>query len=133
VIEAWRSKEGRAEGGAKWGYGIFALFWAGTQIRGTGHGEKYCEAKVFLGGGGNIPSLLENTYFKSKYLNPLELHSMAVSKTRISWKFRRILGKLVSKNPVTIATNSIAILSSAFRRRELLLVGVGGSDVCCFN
>ena len=57
------------------------------------------------------------------YLNPAELQAIALSNTRISWKLSRILGKFVRRNPVTMATNIMAILSSAFLLLALLLVG----------
>ena len=44
------------------------------------------------------------------------MHSTELSCVMTSWKFRNILGKLEMRNPMTMATKIMAILSSALRR-----------------
>ena len=62
--------------------------------------------------------LLSLTYWSLAFVQ-----ATAVSKTRISWRSRRIRGRLVTRNPVTMATKIMAILSSAFLRLALQLFG----------
>ena len=60
------------------------------------------------------------------------VQATAVSKTIVSWRSNKTLGRLVSRNPVTIATKIMAILSSAFRLFALQLfcaTGVPGAGV----
>ena len=59
------------------------------------------------------------------YLFPAFVHAIILSKTRISWKLRKIRGKFETRNPVTMATKVIASLSSALRLRMLLLLPPG--------
>ena len=61
----------------------------------------------------------------STYLFPAFVHAIILSKTRISWKLRKIRGKFETRNPVTMATKVIASLSSALRLRMLLLLPPG--------
>ena len=49
------------------------------------------------------------------HLLPALLQATTLSKTKTSWKFRKIRGEFVMRNPVTMATKIMASLSSAFR------------------
>ena len=53
--------------------------------------------------------------FLCAYLFPAFMHSTAVSWVMTSWKLRNIRGKFEMRNPMTMATKIIAILSSALR------------------
>lgn len=86
----------------------------GTDIR--DHNGKPLSKKI-----GNKDSLIIPRL--STYIFPAFMQAIEFSKTRISWKLRKIRGKLVTRNPVTIATKVRAIRSSALRLPADWLVG----------
>ena len=79
---------------------------------------------------------LENTvcmFMEKKnvtYGFPALLQAVMLSNTQISWKFSRILGKFVTKKPVTIAEKSMANRSSALEHLlELLDAALLGAEL----
>ena len=57
------------------------------------------------------------------------LQAVMLSNTQISWKFNKILGKFVTKKPVTIAEKSMANRSSALQHLlELLDAALLGAE-----
>ena len=54
--------------------------------------------------------------YAQTYCKPASEQVKKFSMTKTSWKFSKILGKLVTKKLLTMATNIMAIWSSAFRR-----------------